>query len=214
MHKPYRKQILVVLIVLAGLLISSCGGGQADLTPTVGIDMMQTQAVSTFMTGLTQTAQAMPTSTPTATATLFPTNTPAPTTAAGTPGAPAGGTGGTPSACYGLTFAADVTIPDNTVMNAGQTFTKTWQVLNTGTCAWEVGFKLAFVNGDAMGGVTYVLNQAIPAGAMFEISVPMTAPSAQGTIRGNWRMQTAAGEFFGDALYVVIVVGGTATPTP
>ena len=212
MYKPYRKQTLFVLVALAGLLLSSCGGEPADLTPTVGIDMMQTQAVSTYVSGLTQTAQAMPTSTPTPTATLIPTNTPGPTAAAATPGAPAGG--GTAASCYGLTFSADVTVPDNTVMLPGEAFTKTWQVLNTGTCAWEVGFKLNFVSGDAMGGVTYVLNQAIPAGALFEISVPMTAPAAGGTLRGNWRMQTAAGEYFGDALYVVIVVGGTATPTP
>jgi hypothetical protein len=38
----------------------------------------------------------------------------------------------------------------------------------------------------------------------------MTAPTTAGTARGNWRMSTAAGEFFGDEVFVVIVVGNPA----
>jgi hypothetical protein len=37
----------------------------------------------------------------------------------------------------------------------------------------------------------------------------MTAPTNKtGTLRGNWRMSTAAGQFFGDEVFVVVVVGG------
>jgi hypothetical protein len=42
----------------------------------------------------------------------------------------------------------------------------------------------------------------------------MTAPSKTGTLRGDWRMQTASGQAFGDQVYVQIVVGGgSAAPT-
>src|SRR3989304_4012127 len=34
------------------------------------------------------------------------------------------------------TFVADVTIPDNSEVGAGTTFTKTWRVGNLGTCTW------------------------------------------------------------------------------
>ena len=64
-----------------------------------------------------------------------------------------------------------------------------------------------------MGATAVTLPSAVAAGATYDISVPMTAPNAAGTVRGNWRMSTAAGQFFGDEVYVVIVVGsGGAAP--
>ncbi len=213
MKRPYRFHTLALLIALVGLLISSCGAGQANLTPTISIGMLQTQAVSTLAAELTQTALAVPPPTPTSTPTLAPTNTATATRISATANPAAGGSSGS-TACYGLTWAADVTVPDNTVMTQGQAFVKTWQVLNTGTCTWEVGFTFNFVGGSAMEGVTYTLSIPVPAGASIEISVPMIAPVSDGTFKGNWRMSTASGVPFGDTLYVIIVVGGTATPTP
>jgi hypothetical protein len=98
-------------------------------------------------------------------------------------------------------------------MTAGQTFTKTWKVRNAGTCAWDAGFKFAFTGGDAMGGTTYTVPSSVAAGAVVDISVPMTAPNKTGTIRGNWRMSTASGTFFGDEVYVQITIGGASVPT-
>jgi len=47
--------------------------------------------------------------------------------------------------------------------------------------------------------------------ATLDISIAMTAPTNRtGAVRGNWRMSTAAGQFFGDEVYVIVVVGGTA----
>ena len=115
-----------------------------------------------------------------------------------------------------MSYVNDVTIPDNTPMTPGKTFTKTWKVKNSGTCAWEAGYKFAFTGGDAMSGVTYTLPQSVPANSQIDISVAMTAPSKTGSIRGNWRMSTTAGQFFGDEVYLVILVGGgsnTSAPT-
>jgi hypothetical protein len=104
-----------------------------------------------------------------------------------------------------------VTIADNTPVTPGQTFTKTWKVSNSGTCAWDAGFKFAFVSGEQMGGTTYTLPSSVAAGAVTDISVSMTAPTKTGTLRGDWRMQTASGQFFGDQVYVQVVVGGGGT---
>jgi uncharacterized protein affecting Mg2+/Co2+ transport len=109
-----------------------------------------------------------------------------------------------------MTYASDVTIKDNTAMEPGQSFTKTWKVLNSGTCAWDAGFKFAFVGGEQMNGATYTFPAPVSAGAVVDISVDMVAPTKSGTLRGNWRMQTADGQFFGDEVYVQIVVGGSA----
>jgi hypothetical protein len=41
----------------------------------------------------------------------------------------------------------------------------------------------------------------------------MTAPNKTGPVRGNWRISTAAGQFFGDEVYVAIQVGGATVGT-
>jgi hypothetical protein len=114
-----------------------------------------------------------------------------------------------------MAFVSDVTILDNTPVTPGQVFTKTWKVTNNGSCAWDAGFKFAFTTGDAMSGVTYTLPSAVAVNAIIDISVTMTAPlNKTGKVQGNWRMSTAGGQFFGNEVYVIILVGGsTGTPT-
>lgn len=201
----------ILILALSGILASACGSSAADATPTLSVEMIQTQAVATFASDLTQTALAIPTNTPsptitpspTATSTPEQTNTPLPTI------------GSLPtSSCFSMAFMADVTIPDNTNMTPGQAFTKTWRVRNNGSCAWEVGFKLNFTGGDVMGGSTLTLDQAVSPGEDTELSVTMTAPTTSGSIRSNWRMSTNTGTYFGDEIYVLIIVGGSTSTAP
>jgi hypothetical protein len=203
--------------MMGALLLSACGAAAPDLTPTVTVnpDEIRTQVVGTFAADLTLTAFAAPTNTPVASVTPLATLTVGPTSTGGVAigTQPVTGGGGTTTGCYGMSFVSDVTIPDNTPMTVGQTFTKTWKVKNAGTCAWDSGFKFAFTGGDAMGGTTYTVPAAVAAGAVVDISVPMTAPNKTGTIRGNWRMSTASGQFFGDEVYVQITIGGASAPT-
>jgi hypothetical protein len=217
-----KRRLMKVLIILSlgTLVLAACGGGNVpDGTPTLGVDQIQTYAVSTFSSALTLTAIAAPTDTP------APSLTPAPTIpvlatstggnpfgAAGTPGVPVT-SGGSTTSCYGLTFVSDVTIPDNTQMDPGETFTKTWKVQNSGSCAWEAGSKFQNTGGVGMGASTLTLPSSVASGATFDLSVPMTAPGTSGTARSNWRMSTATGQFFGDEVYVQIVVGGAAAAT-
>src|SRR6266498_580674 len=144
---------LQALMAIGALLLSSCGATAAEATPTLtfSADEIRTQAVQTFSADLTLTALAAPSDTPIPTLTPAPTFTPFATSTGGIGfGATIPVVGATAS-CYGLTFVSDVSIPDNTPVTPGQTFTKTWKVKNSGTCAWDAGFKFAFVSGDAMG---------------------------------------------------------------
>jgi hypothetical protein len=212
MIKLRRQFGLSVVTLLVGLLLGACSLTKIDATPTVSLEQIQTQAVATYSVGLTQTAFAMPTNTPTQTptASLTPTATQRTTITSSAPIAT--------SSCYGLTGVRDVTVPDNTPMVAGQTFTKTWLVRNSGTCSWEPGFKLVYFSGDVMGGSPYVLDKTVATGAEVELSIAMTAPSGKsGSIRGDWQMTTASGVYFGEEQYVIIQVGVptfTVTGTP
>jgi predicted small secreted protein len=217
LNRMKYPKTLIGLLLLGSVLLSACGAGEPDITatPTVSVEYIQTMAVAEFASGLTQTAIAMPTNTPTLTPSPTMTNTPIPTVTAGTPAS----FGVAPTAsCYALSFVADINIPDNTPLKPGESFTKTWKVKNTGTCAWDAGFKLNFTGGDAMGGTAFVLSKVVSPGAEAEISVPMIAPATTGTIRGNWRMSTATGTYFGDEIYLIILVAGgtssTSTPEP
>ena len=212
------KRIMIrtlALVALLSLALAGCGGTGGETTPTLSVEQIETQAVATHSAQLTSTALAMPTSTPTATGTSTPeaTDTPAATQAASaTPAGPA-----PTNTCYGMRYVSDVTIPDNTEMAPGEEFTKTWRVRNSGSCAWQAGFKFAFTGGEAMGGSTVSLANAVQPGAEVNLSVDLTAPTTPGTYRGNWRMSTAGGVFFGDEVFVLIVVessAATATQGP
>ena len=215
MKNSKRKTYLLGFFLLSSLFLSACGSSAVDATPTLSVEAIQTRAVAIFSSDLTRTVLAMPSHTPTPTATPSPTetSTPAPSDTPATPLAPT--TGSLPeSSCYSLAFVADVTIPDNTNMTPGQKFTKTWRVRNNGSCTWEAGLKFNFTGGEGMGGTSVTLQSVVKIGEETELSVQLTAPSTNGTYRGNWRMTNLTGSYFGDEVYVLIIVGGsTATPT-
>jgi hypothetical protein len=108
----------------------------------------------------------------------------------------------------GAVFAADVTIPDNTPINAGVSFVKTWSIRNAGTCDWGPGYQLTFIDGDQMGGPQPVSVPEAAAGATVEVSVELVAPAEAGTYRGNWQMCVNETKCFGDKFYVQIVSSG------
>jgi hypothetical protein len=205
----------IVLTLLAVFVLSACGGSDAGATPTLSIEQIQTLAVMTYQAQLTQTALAQPTSTPEPTETPVPIPTFAEPTTASDAVATSPSTGGQPSDCYDLSYVKDVTIPDNTEVTPGQSFTKTWLVANTGTCAWEAGFVFNVVAGEAMSGVAVTLNQTVEPGRQYEFSVPMIAPTNKtGELKGTWRLSDADGNFFGDGVYVLVDVGAAATAVP
>lgn len=209
-----KWKLVFMLSLLAALFLSACGPGDGEATPTASVEQIQTQAVMTYQAQLTQTALAQPTFTPP------PTNTPVPVVTFASPttssaviptSTTAAGGAVTGSTCYGLSYVSDVTIPDNTKVTPGQSFTKTWKVLNSGTCAWESGFVFNIVGGDAIGGTAVTLSQRVEPGSQYQFSVPMVVPTNKsGDLKGTWRLSDANGNFFGDGVYVLVNVSGTA----
>lgn len=105
----------------------------------------------------------------------------------------------------------DVTVPDGTRFQPGETFTKTWQLRNTGTCPWDRNYTLVFVSGERMGAPDFVSVPVTPAQADADISVELTAPSADGTYTGVYELHDPDGKIvpigIGKTMWVKIIVG-------
>ncbi len=113
-----------------------------------------------------------------------------------------------------VTFVADVTLPDNSVVARGGLLNKTWRVRNSGTCAWGAGYQIAFAGGSQMNAEPAVpLPQAAP-GEVVDVTIPMYAPVSPGTYNGVWQFENPSGEVFGVRVTVRVVVPAPATATP
>ena len=105
-----------------------------------------------------------------------------------------------------VAFVADVTIPDNTILEPGAHFAKTWRFKNAGSNGWETGANLVFADGDQMGGQAAVPLPPIEQGQTTDVTIELIAPGEPGTYRGAWYPQLPDGSRFGDACWVVIRV--------
>ncbi len=102
-------------------------------------------------------------------------------------------------------FVQDVTIPDDTKIAMGSSFTKTWVVQNNGDVPWGVGFSFVWVGGEAMTTQTCIPLPAAAPGQQVQISLNLTAPGKEGKQFTDWRFQDSSGRFFGDIIYARIL---------
>lgn len=103
-------------------------------------------------------------------------------------------------------FVADVTIPPGTAFRPEAQMDKVWQVRNSGTCAWGVGYKLARVEGGALGAPDSLSVPPTAAGATADLAITFSAPSRAGTYTDTWRLQTPDGTQFGPPLTLFVEV--------
>jgi hypothetical protein len=210
----HAKRFLLGSTLLLAVLLNACGSSPST-SPTDTLSVIYTSAAQTIeaqdAANLQSTVDQNTNTTPTEAATLFPTNTPTlvlvlPTSTLYT--TTLGVTG-----CDGAAYISDVTIPDNTVVEAGQAFVKTWMIQNTGSCTWDANYVLTFVSGDEMSGATTSISSSVAPGQQAELSVTLTAPTLAGQYKGYWRLANDSGNLFGEAVYVLIDVTEDATAT-
>ena len=123
---------------------------------------------------------------------------------------PAAATAALGDACNNAIYIADLTVPDGTVLKPGEDFKKVWQIRNTGSCTWDEGYALVFIGGDtAIDPVNYEIKikaDFIDPGEDADFDIPLTAPLAEGSYQGSWRMRNDQGVFFGETVTVVFEV--------
>lgn len=125
-------------------------------------------------------------------------NTPQPTSGL-TPTAPPSATAtAAPSCTNRAGFVADVTIPDNSPIEAAKSFDKVWRIRNTGTCTWTTGYAAVFVSGNRMSGPEVSpLKESVSPGEALDLELPLVAPKTNGTYIGEWQLRSASGLLFG-----------------
>jgi ABC-type amino acid transport substrate-binding protein len=116
--------------------------------------------------------------------------------------------------CDSMTYVADLTVPDGTYINPGQSFTKTWRIKNTGSCTWNSSYRFVFVQGNSMGGQPQSIQGTVAPNQNYDMSLPMQAPTTPGTYAGWWQMVNAQGTPFGTRVWVEIVVPAPQEPAP
>ena len=114
----------------------------------------------------------------------------------------------------GMEFVADMTVPEDTVMQPREQFKTTWRVLNSGDINWTENYSIVFSEGDLLGADTFMPLALVPPGVMADIIVNMQAPANPGTYRGVWQLQDDSGVLFGPPFHVQIVVAGQQATWP
>jgi uncharacterized protein YkwD len=185
------KKITLVLSIL--LLLSSCAGVSEE-TPTSNLTIEATSTLSPTQSELTAPAETSPAALPTSD----------PSTSNAT------------TACTDrAVLIEDVTIPDNTQVIAGEQFTKTWKLQNTGDCTWK-GYTVAFVSGERMEAPDPVPVPETGANDTVDVSIDLVAPSTDGAYTGNFELHNAEGKSLPvgtePTFWVKILVGEAGDP--
>lgn len=209
--KKVSTQLLISLLTAATGL-SACGAApvQQDNAVLSGI------YTSVAITLQAEAAAVTPTATLDPTSTLLPTSTGGASSTSSTSATLSSGSYAYASICENSAYLSDVTIDDGTELGPGETFTKTWEFENTGSCTWSKTFAVEFISGDDMDGSSTEINTVVDPGEEADLSVSLTAPADEGTYTGYWQLADTNGYPFGERVYVQIVVSDAAassTPT-
>jgi hypothetical protein len=208
---------------IVGLLLAlgACNfPGRQSATPTQTPNV--TQAYQTVQARLTQAIAQTPQQTPTPVETESGLPTPSPSATPRPSATPVQATLSPTPPCdrAAADNPIDVTIPDDTVIKPGESFTKEWSLINVGSCPWTIDYAAVWFSGEMLGApATVPLTDRVAVGDSIVISVDMTAPEQPGTYQSNWKLRNDSGLLFGigpsgDSPFWVrirVVDAGTAT---
>ncbi len=224
---------LTLVFFLSAINLSACRFDLAQWTPRVNSEGTPTHASGPVGSRITDTLQATtelsptrssgsPATTVEVTFTISPSLSPL---APGTP-SPSPTTNLTPTPSCDRAAPGnpiDITIPDDTRMQPGQYFTKTWRLINAGGCSWTKDYAVVFFSGKIFGApkATF-LNKNVDPNSLADLSLDMVSPTKPGVYQSNWKLRNARNTLFGigpdgnSPFWVRIIVeeANTAAPQP
>jgi len=127
--------------------------------------------------------------------------------------APAPPTNGSDDEDCNISKYVSETIPDGSIYQTGDTFTKSWVIRNAGTCQWTTDYRFVFEEGDQMDGPSSMkLTHAVDPGDTYTFEIDLTAPDDDGNYTGVYRIKSDEGDDLGK--YWVVITVGTPGPPP
>ncbi|HEX9332335.1 MAG TPA: CAP domain-containing protein [Anaerolineales bacterium] len=183
---------LFIVTALIMLALSACNGQAPVETATSTLTETETQ-VPTALVSITEAPVTTETFTPIPIDTSATATSATPLTASQTPTVGTPRPTNVPDCTNSASFVADVTIPDNTNVAGGTTFTKTWRVSNTGTCIWGPDYKLTHYSDEQLGAPDSVPLAITYPSQTADISVDLIAPNSIGTHQGNFVIENPVG---------------------
>jgi hypothetical protein len=201
LHRPSILYLLAFFGALFGglLLAASCNMPGYSNNSGSGVAGLYTAAARTVQARLTQEGRVVLPA-----AVLTPQTAANPSIVAPTPArspspTPAALLSPDPSACNQAKFLGDLSYPDGSPVEPGQSFVKTWQIQNTGTCTWTAEYSAVFTRGDPLGAPLTIplAADAVPPGGVLDLSIPMVAPLYGGVYHSEWMLADASGALFG-----------------
>ncbi|HVP21816.1 MAG TPA: NBR1-Ig-like domain-containing protein [Anaerolineaceae bacterium] len=92
----------------------------------------------------------------------------------------------------------DVTIPDGTLLKPGESFTKTWRLVNNGSCTWSTSYAAVWFSGETFSSAKLQnFTYAVPHAESIDVSIDMVAPNEPGIHQSNWKLRSGDGALFG-----------------
>jgi hypothetical protein len=117
----------------------------------------------------------------------------------------------------------DVSIPDDTEMKPGENFSKTWRLVNVGSCTWDSRYAVVWFSGADLGlSQAQGFSEQVLPGKAVDITLEMVAPFSAGVYQSNWKLRNPQGMLFGIGpgggspfwVRIVVIPEDTPTPTP
>jgi len=193
---PHHKTHIyfVITFLMIGLIIA-CNMPGADPTPDLSLVVAQTQtsvALDQMLTATTASQENLletPISSPTQ-PTLNPTEktflTPTATEITAIPD------------CIDKAKFLSETVTDGSIYAPGETFVKTWRLMNDGNCVWTPDYALVFVNGEQLDGVSPTpIGSTVQPGGELVVDLQLSAPQDGGEYQGFWKLRNPRGTDFG-----------------
>lgn len=103
-----------------------------------------------------------------------------------------------PIACHQAILIGDISVPSGTQLLIGSTFTKIWQVMNTGSCTWTTEYAITYTGGGFSVAVPMIrMPSTVPTGGIVNLEVTLQAPNYPGDFQGFWMLREPTGGLFG-----------------
>ena len=186
----------ICMILITGINACNFPTRAQATEPSAGY--IYTAAAETVQAQLTQVSQP-PATSELLTDTVVLTGSPSPTLHSATVTQKPDSTTTQETRCNMGEFVSDITIPDDTQIQPGKKFDKTWRLKNTGTCTWSPAYAVVFIGDNELNAPASVQLSISPVapGETIDVTVPLQAPLSYGKFRQNFKIADETGEQFG-----------------